>query len=175
MERDGLLLVVCASPDVMGLEDHLVLIKSTIAQFKPNRVAVDSLSALERVSTLRGFREFVIGLTSFIKQPEVAGWFTSTTRTLLGGSSVTEAHISTLTDSIILPRCVEMHGAMRRGLTVLKMRGSMRDKDIRELTIDHQGMPIGRAFRDVTGILAGNPRHVSPGSLDGVGELCKEA
>ncbi len=39
-----------------------------IQEFKPNRVAVDSLSALERVSTLKGFREFIIGLTSFIKQ-----------------------------------------------------------------------------------------------------------
>jgi len=174
MERDGLLMVMCAYPEVMGLEDHLVTIKATIAQFKPNRVAVDSLSALERVATLRSFREFVIGLTSFIKQQEVAGLFTSTTPTLLGGSSVTEAHISTITDSIILLRYVEMYGEMRRGLTVLKMRGSMHDKDIREFTIDHQGMHIGRAFRDVTGILAGNPRHVSPGALDRVGELFKE-
>lgn len=174
MERDGLLMVVCVYPEVMGLEDHLVQIKATIDQFKPNRVAVDSLSALERVSTLRGFREFVIGLTSYIKQQEVAGLFTSTTPTLLGGSSVTEAHISTITDSIILLRYVEMYGEMRRGLTVLKMRGSMHDKEIREFTIDHQGMHIGRAFRDVSGILAGYPRHVSPGPLERVGELFKE-
>ena len=33
-------------------------------EFQPQRVAVDSLSALERVFTLRAFREFVISLTS---------------------------------------------------------------------------------------------------------------
>jgi len=46
-------------------------------------------------------REFVIQLTSFIKHQEVGGLFTSTTPTLFGGQSITEAHISTLTDSII--------------------------------------------------------------------------
>jgi hypothetical protein len=94
--------------------------KSEIERFNPNRVAVDSLSALERVATPKGFREFVIGLTSSIKHRETAGLFTSTTPTLMGGTSVTEAHISTVTDSIIMLRYVEMYGEMRRGLTVLK-------------------------------------------------------
>ncbi len=135
--------------------------KALIEEFKPNRVAVDSLSALERVSTMRGFREFVIGLTSFIKHQEIAGLFTSTTPTLLGGVSVSEAHISTITDSIILLRYVEMYGEMRRGLTVLKMRGSAHDKDIREFTIDGTGMHIGKPFRTVSGILAGNPTQLA--------------
>ncbi|MDJ0583522.1 circadian clock protein KaiC, partial [Microcystis sp. M49636_WE2] len=143
MEKEGKLKVVCRYPETTGLENHLIMMKEIIEEFQPNRVAVDSLSALERVSNLKGFREFIIGLTSFIKQKEVGGLFTSTTPTLLGGSSITEAHISTITDSIILLRYVEMYGEMRRGITVLKMRGSMHDKDIREFSIDHQGMHIG--------------------------------
>jgi len=139
MEKEGKLKVVCRYPETTGLENHLIMMKEIIEEFQPNRVAVDSLSALERVSNLKGFREFIIGLTSFIKQKEVGGLFTSTTPTLLGGSSITEAHISTITDSIILLRYVEMYGEMRRGITVLKMRGSMHDKDIREFSIDHQG------------------------------------
>jgi circadian clock protein KaiC len=157
MEKEGKLKVVCRYPETTGLENHLIMMKEIIEEFQPNRVAVDSLSALERVSNLKGFREFIIGLTSFIKQKEVGGLFTSTTPTLLGGSSITEAHISTITDSIILLRYVEMYGEMRRGITVLKMRGSMHDKDIREFSIDHQGMHIGQPFRNVTGILAGTP------------------
>jgi len=157
MEDEGKLKVVCKYPEVAGTEDHLITMRSVIESFNPNRVAIDSLSALERISTIKGFREFVIGLTSFIKHQEVAGLFTSTTPTLLGGTSVTEAHISTITDSIILLRYVEMYGEMRRGVTVLKMRGSMHDKDIREFTIDDGGMHIGKPFRNVSGILAGHP------------------
>ncbi len=171
MEKDGQLKVVCEYPEVMGLEDHLIRMKAIIDEYKPNRIAVDSLSALERVSTVKGFREFVIGLTSFIKQAETAGLFTSTTPTLLGGTSITEAHISTITDSIILLRYVEMFGEMRRGLTVLKMRGSKHDKDIREFTIDGKGMHIGKPFREVSGILSGNIMRTTPDEINRLSEL----
>ena len=139
-------------------------------------MAVDSLSALERVSGNRGFREFVIGLTAVIKHGEMAGLFTSTTPTLLGGTSVTEAHISTICDSIILLRYVEMHGEMRRGLTVLKMRGSAHDKEIREFTIDGAGMHLGKSFRNVTGILSGNPMQLAmaPADIDRLRDMFEE-
>src|SRR5687768_877529 len=166
LEREGLLRVVCDYPEVLGLEDWLLSIRRTVAEFKPNRVALDSLSALERVGTMRAFREFVIGFTSFIKDQEITGLFTSTTPSLMGGTSITEGHISTLTDSIILLRYVEMFGEMKRGITVLKMRGSLHDKGIREFTIDQRGMHLGRPFRNVTGILAGTPVHVSPADLE---------
>ena len=171
MERDGLLKVVCDYPEVASLEDHLISVRRTIQTFKPNRVAVDSLSALERVSSVKGFREFVIGLTSFIKHQEIAGLFTSNTPTLMGGTSITDTHISTITDSIIMLRYVEVYGEMRRGLTVLKMRGSRHDKDIKEFTIDGHGMHIGRPFRTVSGILAGNPVQAAPGEAERIAAL----
>jgi circadian clock protein KaiC len=166
MERDGKLRVVCDYPEVASLEDWLLTIQRTVEEFRPNRVALDSLSALERVGTMKAFREFVIGFTSFIKHHEIAGLFTSTTPSLMGGTSITEGHISTLTDSIILLRYVEMFGEMKRGITVLKMRGSLHDKRIREFTIDGNGMHLGRPFRNVTGILSGTPVHVSPSDLE---------
>jgi circadian clock protein KaiC len=171
MEKAGLLRVVCVYPESYGLEDHLIAIKKAVEEFQPNRMAIDSLSALERISTLKGYREFVIALTSFIKHREVAGLFTATTPSLLGGQSVTEAHISTITDSIILLRYVELVGEMRRGITVLKMRGSAHDKEIREFTIDSQGMHIGRAFRNVSGILSGFPHQVASDELARVSGL----
>ncbi len=174
LESDGLLKVICEYPETAGLEDHLIHIKTSINEFMPNRVAVDSLSALERVSSEKSFREFVIGLTSFIKHGELAGMFTATTPTLTGGSSVTETHISTLTNSIILLRYVEMFGEMRRGVTVLKMRGSMHDKGIREFTIDQEGMHIGKSFRNISGILAGTPTHISNYEMDRMNDLFKE-
>lgn len=171
LEQRGLLRVVCNYPESAGLEDHLISMKRVMDEFKPSRVAVDSLSALERVSSLKGFREFVLGLTSFIKVNEIPGLFTATTPALIGGTSITEAHISTITDSIILLRYVEMMGEMRRGLTVLKMRGSKHDKEIREFTIDGGGMHIGKPFRNVTGILSGYPRHVAVDEVARVDEL----
>lgn len=168
MESEGLLKVLCDYPEVAGFEDWLLTIQSTIEEFKPSRVAVDSLSALERIGSTKAFREFVIGLTSFIKHQEITGLLTSTTESLMGGASITQGHISTLTDSIILLRYVEMFGDMKRGITILKMRGSIHDKGIREFTIDADGMHLGRRFRNVTGILSGAPVHVTPGDLERV-------
>ena len=174
MEAEGSLKVVCDYPEVAGMEEWLIRIQQMVREFKPQRVALDSLSALERVGSKKAFREFVIGMTSFIKQQEITGLFTSTTESLMGGSSITEAHISTLTDSIILLRYVEMFGDMKRGLTILKMRGSIHDKGIREFTIDGKGMHLGRKFRNVTGILAGAPVHVSPAELESVWSMMEE-
>ncbi|MFN2397782.1 MAG: circadian clock protein KaiC [Gemmatimonadaceae bacterium] len=180
MERKGLLTVVNQYPHAMAMEDHLVRMRDLIEEVRPDRVAVDSLSALERVFTLRSFREFVITLTSLLKSKTTAGLFTSTTPSLLGGGSITEKHISTLTDSIILLRYVELFGQMRRSLTVLKMRGSQHDHDIREYTIDELGMHIGEPFRQVTGIHSGNQSLVSSASVaqytgaDGVDDNAEE-
>lgn len=159
--RKGFLKIVCRYPEAMGPEEHLLFIKKQIGEFKPNRLAIDSLSAMERVLTLRSFREFVISLASFTKLEEIAGLFTSTTKTLLGGESITEAHISTLTDSIVILRYVEMHGEMRRGITMIKMRGSWHEKEIREYMIDNQGMHIMNVFRGVESIMSGAARSVT--------------
>lgn len=166
MEKKGLLKIVTQYPHAMPMEDHLVSMRKIIEDFKPQRIAVDSLSALERVFSLRSFREFVIGLTALLKRESIASLFTSTTPTLQGGGSITEKHISTLTDSIILLRYVEVGGSMRRVITVLKMRGSSHDPDIHEYTIESNGLRIGAPFGRLTGILSGHQSDVGGGLND---------
>jgi circadian clock protein KaiC len=166
-EKQGGLKVINQYPHAMAMEDHLVRMRDAIAEYEPQRVAVDSLSALERVFSLRSFREFVISLTSTVKAKRMTTLFTSTTATLLGSGSVTEKHISTLTDSIILLRFVEALGRMRRSINVLKMRGSAHDTALREYVIDGAGMHIGKPFTDVNGILTGHPQLVGVTSGDG--------
>ncbi|CAK0773159.1 KaiC-like protein 2 [Gammaproteobacteria bacterium] len=154
-EQEGLLRIVCQYPEAMGLEDHLLVIRREILGFKPRRLIMDSISAMERVASVRNFREFVIGLTSFMKQERVCSLFTSTTPQLSGGESVTETHISTITDVIALLRYVEINGILRRGIAVIKMRGSQHDKRIREFTIDGDGMHVGEPFQNVQNIMLG--------------------
>lgn len=174
-EHDGLLRIVCRYPEVMGLEDHLLQIKRDILAFKPARVAVDSMSAFERVSTHKSFREFVIALTSTIKHLEITGLFTNTTSMSGGSESITEAHISTITDTIILLRYVELMGEMRRGLTVLKMRGTFHDKGIREYVIDNKGLHVLGPFRGVHGILTGTPTYSFDEERARLGEMFSAA
>jgi circadian clock protein KaiC len=54
------------------------------------------------------------------------------------------------------------------------MRGSMHNKDIREFNIDSQGMHVGKPFRNVNGILTGNPQYLPPGELGRLRDLFSE-
>jgi len=155
LEQQGLLKVVATYPEGAALEDHLVEITDQIESFGPSRIAIDSLSALERSGTAKGFREFIIVLTSYVKSKQITALFTATTPSLLGGPSITDSHISTLTDTIVLLRYVETGSEVRRGIAVLKMRGSPHDRRIHEFTIDDRGMHILAPFTGISGILAG--------------------
>jgi circadian clock protein KaiC len=155
MEAEGNLKVVCLYPEAQSLPDHLLMIRQLVEEFRPDRLAIDSLSALERIAPETGFREFLISLTSFIKKREIAGLCTATDKSLVGGHSASEQHISTLTDSIILLRYIQEGASMHRGLMVLKMRGSEHDKQITRFTIDGNGMHLGRPIEGTSDAFGG--------------------
>jgi circadian clock protein KaiC len=156
-ENKGLLRMVCQYPETQGLEGHLYTIQREIDLFQPKRLVLDSVSALERIGHVRSFREFVIGLTSFVKQKQICSLFTSSSPKLSGGDSITDAHISTITDAILLLRYVETRGSLSRGIIIIKMRGSKHDKQFHEFMIDGEGLHIGAPFSHVPTTLLGIP------------------
>jgi circadian clock protein KaiC len=159
-ERDQKLRIASSYPERVGLEDLLVEMRHQIEEFKPSRLALDSLSVLDRVSSGASFREFVVGLTSMIKEYELVAMCTNTTG--VGGShGAGLTQVSTITDAIILLRYMEVQSSVRRCLTILKMRGSAHDKTITEYTIGDDGMhilgPLSQASGILTGSLLGEP------------------
>ncbi len=154
-EEQGLLQIVALYPEVASLDDHLVEIRHLVERFAPTRLVVDSLSALERLGSDASYRSFVIGLTSFVKQIGLASFLTASAPHLIGGTSVTESHLSGLIDAIVVLRYVEVDSELKRGILVLKMRGSGHEQQIRELTITESAMVVGEPFRGLDGILTG--------------------
>jgi circadian clock protein KaiC len=120
----------------------------TIDRFQPSRVVIDSLSSLERVGSRIAFREFAIGLTSFVKQEGIATLVTVPTSELRG-STAKEDHISSLTDTIILLRYAPEPREVKRVMTVLKMRGSAHNQAVRQYDITSSGMEIGEPYAAV--------------------------
>ena len=161
LEHQGLLKITCTYPESTGLEDHLQIIKSEISDFKPSRIAIDSLSALARGVSNNAFRQFVIGVTGYAKQEEITGFFTNTTEQFMGAHSITDSHISTITDTILMLQYVEIRGEMERAINVFKMRGSWHDKGIREYRITDDGPEIKDSFRNYERIVSGAPTRVS--------------
>ncbi len=142
-------------PEALGLEEHLLRIQEVVEREKPRRLVIDSLSALERIGPPFAFRQFLIGLAAFVKQNRVTTLLTAGGGTLGDAVSISEQHISTLTDTIIMLRYIDTQGRMERALTLLKMRGSVHAREHRRYRIDDAGMqlagPKGDASRLRTG------------------------
>ena len=66
-------------------------------------MAIDS-SALARGVSLNAFRQFVIAVTGYTKQEEIAAFLPILQKNLCS-HSITDSHISTITDTILLPIC----------------------------------------------------------------------
>ena len=144
------------SPEVTSLDDHLVQIQALVRSPRPARVAIDSLSAPERLGPTQSYRAFILALSTFLQQEGIVTIFTAASPSLLGGTSIIQGHVSSLTDAIVPLRYVELAGRIHRGSAVLRQRGSGHNTRIREFTITDRGMHVGEPFSDITGIRSGN-------------------
>jgi circadian clock protein KaiC len=152
--NNGMIQLICHYPEDLKAEQYMKVIKDLVLKHKPQRVAFDSLSAIQRIYEADKFREFVVGLNAFLKMQNCTNYLTNTTAELLGMTKITETHLSTATDNIILLKYVEIEGEMRRIVNVLKARGSDHDKGLREFMMTKKGVVVGETLKEVRGILS---------------------
>jgi circadian clock protein KaiC len=154
LRASGRLEVACLYAWSAPAERHLVQVADAIDAHRPDRLVIDGLTAVEGVTNATAFHRFVSGLTAYVKQRSITTLYTSTPHQFVTRSA-TDIGTSTLLDSIIMLRFVEIYGELHRAIAVLKLRGSNHDKTIRRLIIASDGSHIGAPFRTTTGILGG--------------------
>jgi circadian clock protein KaiC len=154
-EREGSLRLEFRRPERMLLEDLLLEVRGIVEEYQPMRIAIDGLTTLERSSNPEAFREFWVSLIGFMKERDITVVFSSTRALGVDGESTTEAHISTMTDAILVMRYVEAGGATHRGLLVLKMRGTEHETRVREYRITSTGLSIEGPMENVAGFIPG--------------------
>lgn len=162
VEQTGRLHIVDRSPEVASLDNHLVQIQALVHSPRQARVAMTSLSALERLGPTQSYREFILALSAFLQQKGIVTIFTAALPSALGGTSINQGHVSALTGDIVLLRYVELAGRIHRGIAVLELCGNGHDTRIREFTITDRGTHVGEPFSDITGILSGNAVTIAP-------------
>jgi circadian clock protein KaiC len=64
---------------------------------------------------------------------------------------------SYLADAVILMRYFETQGEVRQALSVVKKRGGVHERTIREFKMDSSGIVVGPPLREFRGILTGVP------------------
>lgn len=159
MEETGLLRVVSEYPEESSLEDHFIRLRRTVTSFRPHRMVIDTLSALERITTQRALLDFLIALGAVVRPREITTLLTSTAGPRLTASLTPEVavEIASLVDVTIALRDFEHGGEIRRAIAVLQARGTAHDHRIRQVDIDDLGMHIGEPLQGTAGALFANP------------------
>ena len=156
LESENKIRIVSTSADLLDETENLL--KYIVLDVNPKRLAMDSIShyAMFKKSDTRAELYKLIrffkseGMTSLLLHESEAK--------ISQGLASVENSFAFLVDSIVELRYVEIESAIRRAISVIKMRGSDHDKHLRELKITSRGIEIGDTFETWEGIYSGAPR-----------------
>jgi circadian clock protein KaiC len=153
----GLLNFHASRPTLHGLESHLVTIHKLVSDFGPRVVVVDPLSNFTSAGSTLEVRSMLLRLIDYLKAEQITAFFTSLTS---GGDSLerTETEVSSIIDTWLLLRDIELAGERNRGLFVLKSRGMAHSNQIREFRLTSQGLDLLEVYAGPEGVLTGSMR-----------------
>jgi circadian clock protein KaiC len=153
----GLLFHEAWRPTQSGMEMHLLRVHKLIEQIKPSCVIVDPITNLGAGASDKQVYSMLLRLLDFLKGAGITGFFVSLTS---GGDDLegTNVGISSLTDTWILLRDLELNGERNRVLYVLKSRGMAHSNQLREFTMTGNGIRLVPAYIGSAGVLTGSSR-----------------
>ncbi len=155
--KKGLLRFHAARPSLYGLEMHLAVTIRAINQFKPSVVIVDPISSFSTTDNSFEAKAMLIRLVDFLKVKGITVLLTNLTS---AGTALehTEAEISSLIDTWLLLREIELNGERNRGMYVLKSRGMAHSNQIREFRLTGHGVELTDVYIGACGVLTGSAR-----------------
>ena len=128
-----------------------------IDQFRPSAVIVDPISNLISAGNPRSVNAMLTLLIDFLKTEGITAFFTVLTQN--GGHlEATGLGISSLIDTWMLARDIELSGERNRGLYLLKSRGMNHSNQIREFILSAQGIKLVDVYLGPSGMLTGSAR-----------------
>jgi len=154
--KKGLLRFHASRPSLYGLEMHLVTIHNQIKEFSPGVVAIDPISNLINIGSITETKSMITRLIDFLKSSLITGIFTN----LSHGNSLEETDIgvSSLMDTWLLLRDIEINGERNRALYILKSRGMKHSNQVRELVLTDRGVELKDVYVGAEGVLTGSAR-----------------
>ena len=161
----GLLKMLYLRPLDLSVDETMEEIATAVREIGATRVAIDSLSGFELAlapSFREDFRESLYRMVGALVGLGVTVVMTAELVESYTELRLSPHEISFLTDGIILQRYVELDGALRKLICVVKMRGFEHTKELKLFDIGPTGIVIGEALTSYEGILTGAPRRIPP-------------
>jgi circadian clock protein KaiC len=142
LEASGDLKITCRYPEATGLEDLLVSIRLDMKSFNPSLIVLDSISSIEHSSSEKGFRQFMVGVASVLREHGRSALITQTVEA--HPTEHTAPYLSTIADAILAMDYSARAHRMDRRIRVVKMRGSAHEIHPYRLIIDDAGLSVER-------------------------------
>ena len=155
--RRGLLRFEASRPQVHGLETHLAHVHRLVGEFDPSVVIVDPVSNFTSSGSAGDSRVMLLRLLDFLKSRGITALLVSLTEGE-GRVAAPDIGISSMIDTWILTRDIELGGERNRGLFVLKSRGMAHSNQIREFLITSRGIDLRDVYVGPEGVLTGSMR-----------------
>jgi circadian clock protein KaiC len=155
--QKGLLQFRATRPTFYGLEMHLAVTHKAVNTFKPDIVILDPINTFVVGDKDFEVKTMLMRIVDFLKANQITALFTSLTS---AGSSleISDAGISSLIDTWLLLRDIELNGERNRGMYVLKSRGMANSNQIREFIMTNHGVELREVYTGTRGVLTGSAR-----------------
>ncbi len=156
-QKKGLLRLEASRPTLYGIEMHLAVIHKMVNDFNPHVVIIDPISNFTNAGTAAEAEAMLLRLIDFLKSRQITAMFVHLTA---GGNAWerTDVGVSSLIDTWILLRDIELAGERNRGIYVLKSRGMKHSNQIREFLITDEGIQLEDVYVGPEGVLTGSMR-----------------
>jgi len=156
-EKKGLLQFHATRPTLYGLESHLTTSIKLINSFKPSIVILDPINGFLVGENQTEVKNMLLRLVDFLKMKHITAFFTSLTSS---GENLenSDVYVSSLIDTWLLLRDIEIGGERNRGLYVLKSRGMSHSNQIREFKLTNSGIELVDVYVGDDGVLTGSAR-----------------
>jgi circadian clock protein KaiC len=155
--KKGLLKFQASRPTLYGLEMHLAVTHKYVNEFKPDVVILDPISTFVIGEKEFEVKTLLMRIIDFLKVNQITALFTNLTSAECNIES-SDVRISSLIDTWLLLRDIELNGERNRGMYILKSRGIANSNQIREFVLTNHGVELRDVYIGASGVLTGSAR-----------------
>jgi circadian clock protein KaiC len=155
--KKGLLHFHATRPTLFGLEHHLTTTLKLINKVNPQIVVLDPIDAFIMGENQTEVKIMLLRIVDYLKMRNITAFFASLTKGT-GNLELTDMAMSSLIDTWLLLRDIEIGGERNRGLYILKSRGMDHSNQIREFILTENGIELLDVYVGPEGVLTGSAR-----------------
>jgi circadian clock protein KaiC len=137
--KSGILRMYSGRTESISAEDHLVKLKSLIAEHRPLCMVIDPLSAIAKAGGLTAARSVANRFIYLAKEQRITVVVTAINEGDQPEAEATDLQVSTIADTWIHLSYLIRGGERNRALTIIKSRGTQHSNQVRELILSDAG------------------------------------